>query len=109
MFKNFMRASAVQIVQVDCTRVAGISEFLTVSLMARKFGLRVVPHVGDMGQIHQHLVLFNHIALGHEALFLECIPHLQEYFVIPARVENGVYVTAEAPGSSSDLKNVRPK
>ena len=108
MFKNFMKAAAVQIVQVDCTRVAGISEFLTVSLMARKFGLRVVPHVGDMGQIHQHLVLFNHIALGHEALFLECIPHLQEHFVVPAHVENGVYVTAEAPGASSDLKNVRP-
>ena len=109
MFKNFMQASAVQIVQVDCTRVAGISEFLTVSLMARKFGLKVVPHVGDMGQIHQHLVLFNHIALGHEALFLECIPHLQEHFVHPARVENGVYITPEAPGSSSDLKDVRPK
>jgi L-fuconate dehydratase len=108
MFKNFMKASAVQIVQVDCTRVAGISEFLTISLMARKFGLRVVPHVGDMGQIHQHLVLFNHIALGHETLFLECIPHLREHFVIPARIENGVYVTAEEPGSSSDLKNVRP-
>jgi len=26
-----------------------------------------------MGQIHQHLVLFNHIAMGHEVLFLECI------------------------------------
>ena len=39
MFKNFMQAEAVQIVQVDCTRVAGISEFLTVSLLARKFGL----------------------------------------------------------------------
>ena len=107
LFKNFMEASAVQIVQVDCTRVAGISEFLSVSLMARKFGLRVVPHVGDMGQIHQHLVLFNHIALGHEALFLECIPHLQEHFVNPAQVRDGVYLTPQAPGASSDLKNVR--
>jgi L-fuconate dehydratase len=108
MFKNFMQADAVQIVQVDCTRVAGISEFLTVSLLARKFGLPVVPHVGDMGQIHQHLVLFNQIAMGHEAVFLECIPHLQEHFVNPAQVENGVYVTPQAPGSSSDLKGVRP-
>jgi len=108
MFKNFMQADAVQIVQVDCTRVAGISEFLTVSLLARKFGLPVVPHVGDMGQIHQHLVLFNHIAMGHEAVFLECIPHLQKHFVNPAQVENGVYVTPQAPGSSSDLKGVRP-
>jgi L-fuconate dehydratase len=108
VFKNFMLAGAVRFVQVDCTRVAGISEFLTVSLMARKFGLPVVPHVGDMGQIHQHLVLFNHIAMGHEALFLECIPHLQQYFVAPARVENGVYVTPQTPGCSSDLKGVAP-
>jgi L-fuconate dehydratase len=108
MFKNFMQAEAVQIVQVDCTRVAGISEFLTVSLLARKFGLRVVPHVGDMGQIHQHLVLFNHIAMGHDALFLECIPHLQPHFVNPACIENGVYRTPQSPGSSSDLKDVRP-
>jgi L-fuconate dehydratase len=108
MFKNFMQAGAVSFVQVDCTRVAGISEFLTVSLMARKFGLPVVPHVGDMGQIHQHLVLLNHIAMGHEALFLECIPHLQQYFTAPARIEYGVYATPEAPGSSSDMKNVAP-
>ena len=106
MFKNFIQEQAVQIVQVDCTRVAGISEFVTVSLLARKFGLRVVPHVGDMGQIHQHLVLFNHIAMGHEAVFLECIPHLQRHFVNPAHVENGVYVTPQAPGSSSDLQGV---
>lgn len=108
MFKNFMQAEAVQIVQVDCTRVAGISEFLTVSLLAQKFGLRVVPHVGDMGQIHQHLVLFNHIAMGHDAVFLECIPHLQPHFVNPAHIENGVYATPQVPGSSSDLKGVRP-
>ena len=93
MFKNFMQAEAVHIVQVDCTWVAGISEFLTVSLLARKFGLRGVPHVGEMGQIHQHLVLFNHIALGHDAVFLECIPHLQPQFVNPAQIERGVYVT----------------
>jgi L-fuconate dehydratase len=109
MFKNFMQARALHFVQVDCTRVAGISEFLTVSLLARKFALPVVPHVGDMGQIHQHLVLFNHIAMGHEPLFLECIPHLQDHFVLPARVENGVYVAPQEPGCSSDLKGVVPR
>jgi L-fuconate dehydratase len=109
MFKNFMEAGAVQIVQVDCTRVAGISEFLTVSLLARKFGLRVVPHVGEMGQIHQHLVLFNHIAMGHEATFLECIPHLQPHFANPAMIENGVYLTPQSPGCSCDLKGVHPE
>ena len=103
MFKNFMEAGALDFVQVDCTRVAGISEFLTVSLMARKVGLPAVPHVSDMGQIHQHLVLFNHIALGHPVVFLEYIPHLRQHFVNPARVEGGVYITPQDPGGSSDL------
>jgi L-fuconate dehydratase len=104
VFKNFIEAGAVHFVQADCTRLAGISEFLTVSLLARKFGLPIVPHVGDMGQIHQHLVLFNHVALGHEVIFLEHIPHLREYFMRPARVEGGVYQVPQAPGISCDLR-----
>lgn len=103
LFKNFMQAGAMRFVQVDCTRVGGISEFITVSLMARKFGLPVIPHVGDMGQIHQHLVLFNHIALNTEPLFLEYIPHLREHFSVPANVSGGVYHTPQQPGSSADL------
>src|SRR5271156_267381 len=108
LFKNFMQAGALHFVQADCTRLAGISEFIAVSLLARKFGLPVAPHVGDMGQIHQHLVLFNHIAIGHEALFLECIPHMREHFVHPARIEGGVYVTPQTPGSTSDFVGVSP-
>jgi L-fuconate dehydratase len=104
LFKNFIQAGAVHFVQADCTRLAGISEFLTVSLLARKFGLPVVPHVGDMGQIHQHLVLFNHVALGHEVVFLEHIPHLREYFTHPACVNGGVYGAPQTPGISCDLK-----
>ncbi len=104
LFKNFLEAGAVHFVQPDCTRLAGAGEFLLVSLMARRRGLPVVPHVGDMGQIHQHLVLFNHVALGCEALFLEHIPHLREYFVHPASVEGGVYRTPLEPGLSCDLK-----
>jgi L-fuconate dehydratase len=56
-----------------------------------------------MGQIHQHLVLFNHIVLGQEALFLEYIPHLRDHFVHPAVVDDGVYKIPQEPGSSSDL------
>ena len=109
LFHNFMQAGAVNVVQADCTRLAGVSEFITVSLLARKLGLPVVPHVGDMGQIHQHLVLFNHLALGHDALFLEYIPHMQQHFVNPAKVERGVYVTPQSAGSSSDLHGLTPK
>ena len=103
MFKNFMEAGALHFVQADCTRLAGVGEFLTVALLAEKFGLPVVPHVGDMGQIHQHLVLFNHIALGQPVIFLEHIPHLRQHFANPAIVEGGVYKTPEVPGLSADL------
>jgi len=69
IFKNYLQANAAGFIQVDAVRVGGISEFITVSLLSKKFGIPVVPHVGDMGQLHQHLVLFNHIKLNHEALF----------------------------------------
>ena len=104
LFKNFLKASALSFIQVDCTRVAGVSEFLTVSFLAKIFDLPVVPHVGDMGQIHQHLVLFNHIGLGLKAEFLEHIPHLRTHFVHPAQVQDGVYRTPQEPGASADLK-----
>lgn len=103
LFKNFFQFDGMYFVQADCTRLAGVSEFLTVSLMAKRFGLPIVPHVGDMGQLHQHLVLFNHIALGHEAVFLEHIPHLKDHFVHPAQVEGGFYKTPQEPGASSDM------
>jgi L-fuconate dehydratase len=103
LFKNFFHYAGMHFVQADCTRLAGVSEFLTVSLMAKKFDLPIVPHVGDMGQLHQHLVLFNHIALDHEVNFLEHIPHLKEHFVFPAEVNDGFYKTPQEPGASSDL------
>jgi L-fuconate dehydratase len=104
LFKNFMQAGALHYVQADCTRLGGVSEFLTVSLLAKKLGLPVVPHVGDMGQLHQHLVVFNHIALGHEVSFLEYIPHLRDHFVFPAVVKDGRYRIPEEPGASCELK-----
>jgi L-fuconate dehydratase len=103
VFKNYLEAKCVGFLQPDCTRIGGVSEFLTVSLLARKYGVPVVPHVGDMGQIHQHLVLFNHIAMGHPETFLEHIPHLSSHFVHPAEVTGGRYKTPQESGSSSDL------
>ena len=65
VFKNYLQTKCAGFIQVDALRVAGVREFIAVSLLCKKFGVPVVPHVGDMGQLHQHLALFNHIALGH--------------------------------------------
>jgi L-fuconate dehydratase len=103
IFKNYLQADALGICQVDAVRVAGVIEFLAVSLMCRKYDIPVVPHVGDMGQIHQHLVLFNHIGMDHEALMLEQIPHLTGKFKNPCVVEDGLYRIPQEPGMSSDF------
>lgn len=106
LFKNFIQSGCMSFNQVDAVRVGGVSEFILISILSRKFNIPVVPHVGDMGQIHQHLVLFNHISLGHPALFLEHIPHLQEYFKSPVQIVNGKYLTPMEPGMSADLKEL---
>ena len=103
LFKNYLQSGSIGFIQVDAVRVAGVSEFLAISLLCRKFGVPVVPHVGDMGQLHQHLVLFNHIGAGLPVVFLEHIPHLRSHFVHPARIADGVYHTPQEPGASCDL------
>lgn len=104
IFKNFIQSGCMSFNQVDAVRVGGISEFILISLLSKKYNVPVVPHVGDMGQIHQHLVLFNHISIGHPALLLEHIPHLQEHFKFPVTIENARYRTPQEPGMSADLK-----
>jgi len=106
IFKNYLQTGCAGFIQVDAVRVGGVSEFITVSLLCKIFGVPVVPHVGDMGQLHQHLVLFNHISIGHEALFLEHIPHLRNKFVNPVQIKNGLNIVPEEIGSSCDLVNI---
>jgi L-fuconate dehydratase len=107
-FKNLIRARALDFVQADIVRLGGLPEFLAVMLMGRKAGLPVVPHVGDMGQIHQHLAAWQSIRLGVEPFHLEYIPHLREQFVTPIDVEHGRYRLPRVPGSSTRLVDVSP-
>jgi len=105
IFKNYLQSGCAGFIQVDAVRVGGVSEFITISLLCKKYGVPLVPHVGDMGQLHQHLVVFNHIAINHQALFLEHIPHLQRHFVHPAIIKDGVYHTPQVAGSTCELKD----
>lgn len=98
-FDAFMRAGAVKYVQVDALRVAGISEWLAVADKAQEMGLPVVPHVGDMMQVHQH-TSFAHPACG----LLEFIPWTQHCFEEPAVVFDGEFRLPETYGAGTTLK-----
>ncbi|MDA0835587.1 MAG: mandelate racemase [Planctomycetota bacterium] len=108
LFKNLIQAQAVHFLQADSLRLGGLPEFLAVVLMGKQAGLPVVPHAGDMSQIHQHLATWQSIALGVEPYHLEYIPHLREHFVEPVEVTGGRYQLPRTPGSSTRLQGVSP-
>ncbi|KAG9100707.1 hypothetical protein FRC06_003844 [Ceratobasidium sp. 370] len=49
VFKQLLQAEAIDVVQIDSCRLAGVSEVLAVLLMAAKFGVPVCPHAGGVG------------------------------------------------------------
>jgi L-alanine-DL-glutamate epimerase-like enolase superfamily enzyme len=97
-FNNFIAAGAVQYVQPDVTRVAGITEYIQVAHTAHSNRLPVVAHVGDMGQVHVHL------SFWHPATtMLEYIPWIKDCFVEPIRIDDGHYVRPQLPGAGCTL------
>lgn len=49
VFKQLLQAEAIDICQIDACRLGGVNEVLAVLLMAKKFGVPVVPHSGGVG------------------------------------------------------------
>lgn len=97
-FQAFLQARAMKFVQVDAVRVGGITEWLSVADDAFKAGMPVVPHVGDMMQVHQHTALA-HPACG----LLEFIPWAQHCFEEPATVLDGQFRLPTVPGAGTTL------
>jgi L-alanine-DL-glutamate epimerase-like enolase superfamily enzyme len=100
-FAAFLRADAVDIVQVDATRVAGVSEWLRVAQLAQGLGRWVCPHAGDMCQLHQHLVA----GVGADTpAMIEYIPWAREIFAEPIEIRDGVCYLPDLPGASTAIR-----
>jgi L-fuconate dehydratase len=65
VFKQLLQAEAIDVCQIDSVRLAGVTEVLSVLLMAAKFGVPVCPHAGGVSLcehvIHLRLVSTLHI------------------------------------------------
>ncbi|HEY4458624.1 MAG TPA: enolase C-terminal domain-like protein, partial [Pseudonocardiaceae bacterium] len=48
VFKQLLQAGAVDFVQIDAARVAGVNENIAILLLAAKFGVPVCPHAGGV-------------------------------------------------------------
>lgn len=95
-FRDFIEKAHIGYVQADVTRLGGVTEWLAVAEMALAHHVPVVPHHADMMRVHQHL------GTGHRASpMIECIPWLQELFVEPADIRDGVFHVPDTPGAST--------
>ncbi|KIY66930.1 enolase C-terminal domain-like protein [Cylindrobasidium torrendii FP15055 ss-10] len=90
VFKQLLQAEAIDVCQIDSCRLAGVSEVISVLLMAAKFGVTVCPHAGGVGLCEYviHLSLIDYIAISGsmERNVLEFVDHLHEHFLNPCSI-----------------------
>ncbi|GIG70571.1 L-fuconate dehydratase [Phytomonospora endophytica] len=108
LFKQLLQAEALDVVQIDAARVAGVNENVAILLLAAKFGVPVCPHAGGVGlcELVQHLSMFDFIAVSgsREGRAIESVPHLHEHFEDPIVVESAAYRAPAKPGFSAKMK-----
>jgi L-fuconate dehydratase len=107
MFKQFLQAGALRVLQIDATRVAGVNENIAILLLAARFGVPVCPHAGGVGlcEMVQHLAMFDSIAVSGTTTgrMIEFVDHLHEHFVEPVEVREGRYWPPRLPGSGAQM------
>jgi len=108
IFKQLLAADAIDVVQIDACRVAGVNENLAILLLAAKFGKPVCPHAGGVGlcELVRHLSMFDYVAVSAtlENRAIEYVDHLHEHFLDPAVVTRGAYQAPAMPGFSAEIR-----
>ncbi|WNV81943.1 enolase C-terminal domain-like protein [Umezawaea sp. Da 62-37] len=109
VFKQLLQAGAVDVVQIDACRVAGVNENIAILLLAKKFGVPVCPHAGGVGlcELVRHLSMFDFAAVSGsmDDRVIEWVDHLHDHFLDPAVVRDGRYLVPDRPGFSARLKD----
>jgi L-fuconate dehydratase len=107
MFKQMLQAGSLDVLQLDASRTAGVTENVAILLLAAKFGIPVCPHAGGVGlcEMVQHLAMFDYVAVSGstEGRTIEYVDHLHEHFTDPVRIERGRYLAPVAPGLSARM------
>jgi L-fuconate dehydratase len=108
LFKQFIMAGAIDVVQIDACRLGGVNEILAVLLLAAKYDLPVCPHAGGVGlcEYVQHLSMIDYLCFSgtQEGRVAEYVDHLHEHFLQPCVIRDAAYVAPEAPGFSIEMR-----
>jgi L-fuconate dehydratase len=107
MVKQMLQAGALDVLQIDASRTAGVTENVAILLLAAKFGVPVCPHAGGVGlcEMVQHLAMFDYVAVSGttQDRVIEYVDHLHEHFTDPVRIRGGRYLAPTAPGLSAEM------
>jgi L-fuconate dehydratase len=105
--KQLLQAGALDVLQLDAARVAGVNENLAILLLAKRFDVPVCPHAGGVGlcELVQHLAMFDFVAVAGtwRDRVIEYVDHLHEHFTDPVVVRNGRYVAPRTPGGGGRM------
>ncbi|PTW45123.1 L-fuconate dehydratase [Sphingomonas faeni] len=108
MFKQFMAAGAIDVVQIDSCRLGGVNEVLAVLLLAARYDLPVCPHAGGVGlcEYVQHLSMIDYLCFSgtKEGRVIEYVDHLHEHFVDPCVIRDAAYMPPTLPGYSIEMR-----
>ncbi|MFE2093498.1 L-fuconate dehydratase [Streptomyces sp. NPDC059460] len=108
VFKQLLQAGAIDVLQLDSARVAGVNENLAILLLAAKFGIPVCPHAGGVGlcELVQHLSMFDYVALSGttDDRVIEYVDHLHQHFLAPVVIDRGHYRAPVEPGFSATMR-----
>ncbi|MEG9435908.1 fuconate dehydratase [Edaphobacter sp. HDX4] len=108
MFKQFLQAQALDVVQLDSCRVGGVNENIAILLLAAKFKTPVCPHAGGVGlcEYVQHLSMFDYLSVSAtmQDRVIEFVDHLHEHFVTPVHIRNGHYLVPTEAGYSIEIR-----
>jgi L-fuconate dehydratase len=107
MFKQMLQAGSLDVLQLDASRTAGVTENVAILLLAAKYQVPVCPHAGGVGlcEMVQHLAMFDYVAVsgGTDGRVIEYVDHLHEHFTDPVRIRDGNYLAPTAPGLSAEM------
>jgi L-fuconate dehydratase len=108
VFKQLLQAEAIDFLQLDAARVAGLNENVAILLLAAKFGVPVCPHAGGVGlcELVQHLSMFDYVAVSGslQDRVIEYVDHLHDHFLDPVVIKDGRYAAPTAPGFSAQMR-----
>jgi L-alanine-DL-glutamate epimerase-like enolase superfamily enzyme len=96
-FKNYVRRGAIRIIQVDVTRVGGITAWLEVAALANTFHLPLAPHF--VQDVHVHL-----LCAVPNAMVLEYLPWFDRFVEEPLVLREGIARPPERPGHGVTLR-----